>query len=186
MKLSEIKKHPLFPFADFRKNDASFLMLELFWTQVAQEALGEALSEKCVPLQDCERDVEEEYNPVVLDFWIPEIRRGARVILRENYDNQPYMHDAKGDEKFTAYFPFCFHHSFRGVSSPDDEIEQILIHADMSPVAIKTVQEKLQDFLIKACTEEEITKQWSDYMMKNNFPTHAEREDYYDRAYPDV
>ena len=76
MKISELKTHPLFPFMDFRENDESFLLLKSFWTTVAKDALGEELASKYVPIQDCDRDIERFYNLVMLDFWIPEMRRG--------------------------------------------------------------------------------------------------------------
>ena len=185
MKISEFKTHPLFPFMDFRENDASFLLLELFWTVVAKDALGEELTSKCVPLQDCERDIERFYNPVMLDFWIPEMRRGARVTLMENPDNRPYMADAVGDERFTAYLPFSFHNNVRSVSSPDDEIDQILIHADMSPEAIDCVSNGIKLFLVDKISKDDVLNLWMQYMEENNFPSFKEEEEYYDRLYPD-
>ena len=82
MKLPEIKKHPLFPFKDFKTNDASFLMLELFWTAIAYEALGDELSQQCQPIMSADR----EGNPILF-FWLPNAERAVRVILFDVIDD---------------------------------------------------------------------------------------------------
>jgi len=78
MKLDQILCHPLFPFTDFRTNDNSFLMLDRYWEAVARQALGEAVSVQCVQLQAADQDKENWGDPLMLDFWIPGQRRGAK------------------------------------------------------------------------------------------------------------
>ena len=56
MELNQILRHPLFPFADFRTDDASFPMQELYWAALAREALGKEVSALAVPLQETDRD----------------------------------------------------------------------------------------------------------------------------------
>lgn len=188
LSVNDYKKHPLFPFADFRTNDASFLLLELFWTQVAREALGEELSQQCVSLQACERDDGEEpfYDPLMIDFWIPDMRRGAKVTLNENYESLPHCTpEMKGDQRFKCYGSYLFYGQYRGVTGPDDEIEQIVFASDLTDDAITFVQQGLRQFFIEKISLEEIDRQQKEYSKKMNFPTEKEWENYYDRIYPD-
>ncbi len=168
LNLEEYRKHPLFPFSDFRTNDASFLLLELFWTQVAREALGDELSSKVEPLMACERDNGDEpfYNPIMLDFWIPKIRRGAKIELRENYENDVLIEDSSGDQRFTAYFSFSAYLQKRGITGPDDEIDQIVFSSDLTNNAIKSVQNGLRAFLVSRIKCHEMED-----MINNHFTT---------------
>jgi len=68
MELDQILHHPLFPFADFRTNDTSFLMLRRYWAAVAREALGEETSVFVAPLQAADQDKENWGDPLMLDF----------------------------------------------------------------------------------------------------------------------
>ena len=187
MKVFDYKKHPLFPFADFRTNDASFLLLELFWTQVAREALGEELSQQCRPLQKCERDDGPEpfYNPLMIDFWIPEMRRGVKVVLQENFDNSVLRINAKGKERFQCYDPFGFHGQYRGVTGPDDEIEQIVFGSDLQDDSIQSTQNGMRAFLIDKISLEEVDRLVDEQLKRTNYPTPEEWEQYYDELYPD-
>lgn len=146
MTLDEILRHPLFPFADFRTNDASFLMLELYWAAVAQQALGPEVSARVAPLMETDRDPENWGDPVMLDFWLPDIRRGARVLLLENTRDLPPCQLSADKENC---FPSIIAHSAtRGITGPDDEIGQICFRADMSPLARAYVQRGLMAYLV--------------------------------------
>lgn len=188
MEIEEYKNNPLFPFVDFRNNDASFMMLELFWTDLVRETLGEELSQKCVPLQDIERDNGEEYfhDPVMIDFWIPEMRRGVRVSLLENYENLPnFTNDTKGDGRFNSYHGFTAYWQKRGITGPDDKIEQVVFRSDMSDHALNLVQIGLQKFLLKKLSREEFEKWVDDYHHALGHPSQEEWDDYYDRISED-
>ncbi|OKH87548.1 hypothetical protein [Thalassospira sp. TSL5-1] len=184
MKISDYKKHLLFPFSDFRKNDASFQLLSDFWQQLVRETIGEELSLKCVPLQDCERDNGPEpfHNPVMIDFWVPSLNRGARITLTENFNNYPLLANAKGDERFSAYYPFVYYVNYRRLPDNSKDIEQIVLCSDMTESSLEATQEKLRQFLIDQVSVDEIEE-----MIKNdiknmpNYPTKEEWDDYYDR-----
>lgn len=183
MKLEEYKNNPLFPFSDFRTDDASFLMLELFWTQLVREALGEKLAEKCVPLQDCDRDNGEDlfYDPVMIDFWIPEMRRGARVSLIENHKNLPiFTKDTKGIDRFNSYHGFTAYWQDRGITGPDDEIEQIVFRSDLSEHALKNVSVGLQAFFLKKIPCDEFDRWVDDYHQLLGHPNQEEWDEYHE------
>jgi hypothetical protein len=184
MNISDYKKHPLFPFSDFRENDASFLLLELFWTQLVKETIGEELSQKCVPLQDFERDNGPEpfHNPVMIDFWMPSLNRGARISLTENFNNYPLLADAKGDERFSAYYPFVYYVNYRRLPDNSKDIEQIVLCSDMSDSSLQSTQKKLREFLIDQISVKEIEEMINNEIRgMPNYPTEEEWDEYYER-----
>ncbi|PKR51951.1 hypothetical protein [Thalassospira marina] len=188
MKLPDFKNHPLFPFSDFRENDASFQLLIDFWQQLVKESLGDELFPECETLQDYERDNGPEpfHNPVMFDFWVPSLNRGARITLTENFDNSPLLVDAKEDERFSAYDPFVFYMSFRRLPDDSKDIEQIVLCSDMSDSSLEATQEKLRDFLIDQVSVDEI-EQMIENEIKNipNYPTKEEWDEYWDRMSED-
>jgi hypothetical protein len=143
--LLTILNNPLFPFTDFRVQETSFQMLERYWAAVAQEALGEEAFAACVALQLPDRDLEGWGNPLMLDVWVPALRRGAKVILLENVEGLPACRDsAKKDACFQSIFVYL---DRRGVTGPDDQIDQICFLADMSDVTRSAVLFLLRAFL---------------------------------------
>ncbi len=86
MKLDQIKRHIYFPFRDFRSNDLSFLMLELYWAELFLTVLTESGAhqavEKWTPQAPAER---MDGNPilVVMDRVSSPLRR-LRIIQRFN------------------------------------------------------------------------------------------------------
>jgi hypothetical protein len=143
--LLTILNNPSFPFTDFRVQETSFQMLERYWAAVAQEALGDEAFAACVALQLPDRDLERWGNPLMLDVWVPALRRGAKVMLLENVVGLPACRDsAKKDACFRSIFVYL---NRRGVTGPDDQIDQICFLADMSDVARSAVLFLLRAFL---------------------------------------
>ncbi|NKC52054.1 hypothetical protein HED63_24545 [Ochrobactrum cytisi] len=91
MKLDQILRHSLFPFADFRTNDASFRMLEFYWAAVVRDALGQQVQALVAPLQFADQDTENWGDPLMFDFWIPNQRRGTKLVLAENTGIYPLV-----------------------------------------------------------------------------------------------
>jgi hypothetical protein len=143
--LLTILNDPLFPFTDFRVQETSFQMLERYWAAVAQEALGDEAFAACVALQLPDRDLEGWGNPLMLDVWVPALRRGAKMMLLENVESLPACRDsAKKDACFRSIFVYL---DRCGVTGPDDQLDQICFLADMSNVARSAVQFLLRAFL---------------------------------------
>ncbi|OSQ43940.1 hypothetical protein [Thalassospira sp. MCCC 1A01428] len=181
MNVSDYKKHPLFPFADFRENDAALQLLIDFWQQLVKESLGEELFPKCETLQDYERDNGPEpfYNPVMFDFWLPSLDRGARITLTENFDNSPLLADAKGDERFSAYNPFVFYMSFRRLPDNSKDIPQIVLCSDMCDSSLQSTQKKLREFLVDQISVEKIEEMRKKRIReRSNYPTEGEWDAY--------
>ncbi len=160
MELDQIVAHPLFPFADFRTNDASFLLLELYWAAVAQRALGPAAAQ-VVPLMAADRDPEGWGDPVMLDVWMPDRRRGAKVLLAENPAGRPACREAA--DKFACFPSIIVYTQARGIEGPDDEIDQICFCADMSEVARGVVLQLLDAFLLRGVPVEGIEPWFDDF-----------------------
>jgi len=178
VKLSEITAHPLFPFSDFRDNDASFLMLELYWAALAREALGEEVSTKALPLQATERDDEAFGDPLMIDFWIPSLRRGAKVTLLENAEAQPACRDSL--DKLACFPSIVAYMSRRGISGPDDEIDQLCFRADMGDVAQEVIAHLLRKFLLEEAAPSVIEAWFDDFCARTGEgPTQQELQAYY-------
>ncbi len=179
MKLDQILRHALFPFADFRTNDASFLMLELYWATVAREALGERVSALVVPLQAADQDKGNWGDPLMLDFWIPGQRRGAKVVLAENTEHLPACRDVS--DKLNCFLSILIYTSRRGITSPDDEIDQICFRADMSEVARSAVMEFMKAFLVHGIDVDQVEPNYYDFCTRTGEgPSRLQLQAYHD------
>jgi hypothetical protein len=144
--LTELLSHPLYPFDSFRADDTAFSLLTRYWAAVAREALGASVFAACEPLQPPDRDAEGWGDPLMLDIWIPAQRRGARVLLLEAIKPK-LVHSTRAGER--AKRPSIYLYlSRRGVTGPDDVIDQICFRADMGDGARSVVQEFLHVFLV--------------------------------------
>lgn len=178
MTLDELSTHALYPFQDFRENDASFLLLELYWTLVAQNALTSRPNLQVEPLQDADQDREHWGDPVMLDFWCPAIRRGIKVILLENDTNQIPCRES--EDKFNCMPSTVLYFQHRGVTGPDDEIDQLCFCADMSIMSRQAVGWGIRQFIGEGASIESIEDAWDRYIIETgDGPTRAQREEYY-------
>ena len=179
MKLDQILCHPLFPFTDFRTNEVSFKMLERYWAAAAQEAIGEETWVQCVPLQAADQDKESWGDPLMLDFWIPGQRRGAKVTLLENTEDLPACRDVS--DKLNCFSSVLIYTSRRGVTGPDDEIDQICFRADMSQVARSTVIQFLNAFLVRGIEVGQVEPDYYDFCTRTGEgPSRLQLQAYYD------
>ncbi|MGX9935624.1 hypothetical protein ACVFVO_09575 [Advenella kashmirensis] len=179
MELDQILRHPQFPFSDFRTNDASFLMLELYWIAVARDALGEEVSALVVPLQVTDQDKENWGDPLMFDFWIPTQSRGAKVTLAENTEDLTACRDVS--DKLNCFLSILIYTSRRGITSPDDEIDQICFRADMSEVARLAVMQFLNAFLVRGMEVDQVEADYYDFCTRTGEgPSRLQLQAYYD------
>jgi hypothetical protein len=144
--LAELLRHPLYPFANFRTDAMAFSLLASFWAEVAREALGDEPFAACEPLQPPDRDIEGWGDPVMLDVWIPSLRRGARVLLLEAIVPTAAHRPSVG--KLAEPHSIYVYLSRRGVAGPHDQIDQICFRADMTAASRAVVQRYMRAFLI--------------------------------------
>jgi len=89
MTLEEIKKHPNYPFKNFRKDNIEFLMLELYWAELFKDSLKEDAAGLWVTELPADR---EEGNPMLFvvnrEVNPPRI---VRVIQRFNDERFPEL-----------------------------------------------------------------------------------------------
>lgn len=161
MKLDQILRHSLFPFADFRTNDASFRMLEFYWAAVVRDALGQQVQALVAPLQSADQDTENWGDPLMFDFWIPNQRRGTKLVLAENTGNLPACRDVS--DKLNCFPSILVYTSSRGITGPDDEIDQICFRADMSEVARSAVVHFMSAFLVHGIEVDKVESQYYDF-----------------------
>lgn len=186
MSSDRIRQHPLFPFADFRTSDASFQMLEVYWAAAVREALGEALAAQMVPLMAMDRDTECRGdavtvgwgNPVMVDFWRPDQRRGVRVMLLENTEGLPACRDSS--DKMNCSLSIIVYMQRRGVTGPDDEIDQICFCADMSEVARDVVVQLMKAFMVQGIPADEVEPWYDAFCVRTGEgPSREELQAYY-------
>lgn len=179
MEFDQILSHPQFPFADFRSNDTSFLMLKRYWAAVARDALGEEVSALVVPLQATDQDKENWGDALMLDFWIPAQRRGAKVTLAENTEDLPACRDVS--DKLNCFLSILIYTSRRGITSSDDEIDQICFRADMSELARATVMQFLNAFLVRDVDVDQVEPDYYDFCTRTGEgPGCLQLQAYYD------
>jgi hypothetical protein len=114
--LDDIRRHPKFPFPDWRQDDASFLMLELYWAELVRFVMGAELAHYA-PLWDTERDG----NPM-LTITNQTAQRGLRLIMIDNDDAKPLYPDKTGLDAFYALQPFLNTGRLPDGQTPVDEL----------------------------------------------------------------
>jgi hypothetical protein len=163
--LTELLQHPLYPFAGFRTDVTAFALLARWWEAVARDALGEEIFATCEPLQPPDRDIEGWGDPVMLDVWMPSLRRGARVLLLEAAEPKPAVRPSI--DQLPEPHSIYAYLSRRGVTGPHDQIDQICFRADMSDAARIVVQRYLQVFLIDRADVDSIEQSLRRFEEKN-------------------
>lgn len=158
MKLSEIKKHPNFPFRNFRKNDLEFLLLELYWATLFKETIGEPSHTQWVAEFPADR---EEGNPIL---FLANRRatppRIIRIIQRFNEQHLPEFNlDTFDDLSFKndAYVPFV---PGVTVGALDEDmvtpIDELVISSDISNCCERYVREYIRLWCDELIPSEEL------------------------------
>ncbi len=155
MTLDQIKRHPYYSFRDFRSNDLSFLMLELYWAElfrtVLTESGGHQAIAKWIPQAPAER---VDGNPMfdVLDRLTSPFRE-LRIIQRFNSERlaeldleNPVPIHFTGD----AYVPFVPGLTY-GATDEDGSspVEELVISSDIS----EPCERLNREFIRKWCVE---------------------------------
>ena len=179
MTLDEIKKHPLFPFEQFRTNDAAFLMLELFWTQLAQEVLGAKLSATAVPLMEADQ---EDGNPVLF-FRLPDLALAIRVVLTFNDDNLPMPNERTADNPYVYFRPVEFFPEKAPLSFdsyPPETINGMLIFCDMNaPDVFPVITAMMREFCLEGLAMKDIEARADQYCLQIGYPDRVEEKAYW-------
>lgn len=185
MTLDQIKKHPLYPFLQYQTDDAAFLMLELFWTQLAKEAIGEDLAETAIPLMEAQQS---DGNPILF-FRLPEPARAVRVVLQSNQDGLPLASElAEGAPpvcyRSVAFFPDQAPLSFD--TYPPEKIDALLVFCDMeNDAALSCVMGMIRDFLVDGLGVDDIETRSEVYYSQLGYPDPAYEAAYW-AAHPEI
>lgn len=180
MTLDELTRHALYPFQDFRENDASFLLLELYWTLIVEEALAPWPDLQLEPLQAADQDRDHWGNPTMLRFWAPALRRSVQILLLENEENLPLCRELQ--EKFGC-FPFItLEFERKGITDPFDEVDQLRFRADVSSVSMEAVLWGIRFFIGEGASIESMEDAWDRSLIESgNGPTRAMRDEWYQK-----
>jgi hypothetical protein len=134
--LAQIKQHPYYPFRNFRSDDLSFLLLEMYWAELFRNAVdgSEQLGAWTVQTP-ADR---EDGNPI-LHVINRKTRpgRALRVIQRFNTEGLPELDLATMTPvpfRDDAYVPFVPDLSRNALDDDGSTpIDELLISADVSP-----------------------------------------------------
>jgi hypothetical protein len=167
MTLDEIRRHPYFPFSDFKTQDLSFLMLELYWVELfkAMVQAGGGSVGGWVPRSAADR---EEGNPILnlIDRSVQPVR-ALRVIQRFNDTHLPALDLATlaplkfKDDAYVAFVP-----DLNGAALDDDgetAIEELVISSDVSEACEKLLAFFVQRWCIQRISEAEMRSALNTY-----------------------
>jgi hypothetical protein len=118
--LEDIRRHPKFPFPDWKEDDISFLMLEIYWAELVRQILGDEMV-NYTPLWDTERDG----NPI-LTITNVNARRGLRLVMIENDEKKVPYPEKTGADAFYALYPFISHGRLPDGETPVEELGMFL------------------------------------------------------------
>lgn len=149
MKRQELEALPNYPFRDFRTNDASFLLLELYWPAVISEALGPEASALVIPLADADQDIHSFGCPMLMGFWIPKIGRGLRVLYNDPPEDITHPHSPLFASASIAERPPEWSLPTGGqIPGPVTRMEELVLIADTDPAVADAVTKAAQLFLL--------------------------------------
>jgi hypothetical protein len=140
--LDALKRHPSFPFDDWRHDDASFELAKRYWAELVRDVLGET-HEKWVPRFDTERDG----NPV-LSLVNEAIRYGLRVVLYDGEGNESAYPDSPGSQAGPWLYPYM-----NAGRLPDGEtpVNELVLLASIHP----QVEHRVRDLIFRHCVRQE-------------------------------
>lgn len=160
--LQHIKAHPGFPFTDFKTDTLSFLLLELYWAELARDILGEH-EQSWRPGQEADG---EDGNPI-LNLYNPKTSRSVRVIQKSNDENRPTFPNSKGEG---TYYPFQPWMSGSMTQDGETELNELVMAADLSDVAEKLVRDFFQRHCIDEMSPEDMEASIRDYEIDAGMP----------------
>ncbi|GEM_PF-1374343 len=154
MKLEQIKRHPDFPFRDFRSNDLQFLMLELYWAELLREILPESVAADWGP--------EWAANPSgspILSVSNRQVMppRMLRIIQSVNDDRFPELNletrepvTYRGD----VYIPCGPSLTYGGIDQDlKTPIEELVIFSEVSEVCERMVRDYVRLWCVERVSE---------------------------------
>ena len=159
--LSQIKAHPSFPFGDFRENQMSFLMLELYWVELFAEVLGDAVSE-WNPLSDAEPDG----NPILSLVNLTHAR-ALRVIQKTNDDSRPAFPEARGEG---AYYGLQAWLNLGRTSDGEVELNELVLFADLGEHTEREARSLVSLHCVELAQEAVVEKAISAYENRVGMP----------------
>ncbi|MCU0910884.1 MAG: hypothetical protein MUE98_05910 [Rhodobacteraceae bacterium] len=154
-----IEADPLYPFADFRTDAASFALLGRYWPAVFAEALGPEEAARVVPLCAADRDAAGFGTPVLCSFWLPRRGRGVRVLFNDppgvGTANRGRLFLSAGREVRPDGWPLP---TGGQVPGPVHAFDELLCIADTAPEVADAVAEVALAFLLGGLAPEETAR----------------------------
>jgi len=167
--LDQIKRHPYYPFRDFRTNDLSFLMLELYWAELFRTVLTESgdyeAIEKWIPQAPADR---QDSNPILdlMDRSTSRLRE-LRIIQRFNTEDLPELDlDNPAPIHFSedAYVPFAPGLTY-GATDEDGStpVDELVISSDISEACERLNREFIKKWCVDRVSVEAMQQALDDY-----------------------
>jgi hypothetical protein len=170
VRLEEIKRHPYYPFRDFRTNDLSFLLLELYWAELFQTIVSSHDPKKQIhtpwnPKSAADRNDGNPIFHVINRTLAPS--RVLRIIQRFNTEKLPEFdpdHPVPVRFKQDAYVPFVPGLTF-GATDDDGTtpIEELVISSDISNACERLNRQMITNWCVEAISAVEMQKSINNY-----------------------
>ncbi len=160
--LDQIKAHPSFPFTDFRTDTLAFLMVELYWAELAREILGSVI-ESWQPGQEADG---KDGNPI-LHLYDKTTFRSVRVILKFNDENRSPFPSSKGENTYYSFQPWM------SVSMTPDgsaELNELVVAADLTEFAESQTRKFFKLHCLDGASVDDMENAIRDYEIEVGMP----------------
>jgi len=133
--LEQIKSHPSFPFSDLENNSLSFLMLELYWSQLFSEKMKDE-GKNWSSLIEAEMDG----NPILCVTSLSQ-KRQLKIIQKTNEEHKPVYPLLKGEG---VYYPLQAWLNNSRTFDGNTVLNELVLFSDLSLHAEKEVLKLIQ------------------------------------------
>ena len=159
--LAQIKSHPSFPFTDFESNPLAFLMLELYWSQLFAELMGDYGKNWSSTIE-----AEMDGNPIFCATSLS-LKREIRVIHKVNRENKPAYPVSVGEGTYyglQAWLNKGFTVDGRTA------LNELVLYADLSPETEKEASTLIRLHCIELANEAAVERAIAEYEERVQMP----------------
>jgi len=159
--LKQIKAHPNFPFDDFESNPLSFLMLELYWSQLFFEIIRENRRDWASLIK-----ADMDGNPIFCATSLS-LKRQLTVVHKVNKNHKRVYPTVIGERAYYELQAWLnAGHSLDG----EIPLNELVLYADLSPAAEREASNLIRLHCIELANETKLEKAIKEYEERVGMP----------------